>query len=624
MSGLAQLCATWLELTLAGAVCAALIKAVKYRGFSVDAAIDLDDLAWVALIEFVLVLPASLGPAGAVVGLLGGGVFYFALWLDAVLFRIFTIELGPGGVGSVILSVLYRELAELSFARRFFSSHRLFAALPAAATVAHGWLFLGAGSLVRAGLILGLCVYLVAATWVCTVARARLRALGACGALLLVGAGMLLVPGAAMPAAGAALGLITIARALQAWRGRASGPSGVRHFLFERLRPKRAGFRARPEHARVLESPPRPLRPSNTHGLLRGQDVVLFTFESVGRVHLAATAPSGAHASFFQGLMSRSLRSRHHACLSPTTNNAHTALYASSYTEAARFSSLRALSEAGYQTVYLTTARTGDYGLRAILDKAGFQHIIDRALLAPEQKGLLTDQVLLSQGLEQLSQVLRAGSGPLFLHVHATHTHVPYRVIDAERFRRFDSQEDYGRFLNAIEEEDALFGALLEGLRRQGLVKEPLVVVSSDHGQAFGRLGYHSHGSAITRDELDVPLLFHHPALAPREVPFSSHFDVLPTVLDLLGVAHGEPVFGDSLLHDDRRPELLVWAGHPSRSSTSHYGLLLQDEKLMVDLVLDRCLRMDWNDEHVEELTGEEKSYAVELASHLMNLRGVT
>ena len=155
-------------------------------------------------------------------------------------------------------------------------------------------------------------------------------------------------------------------------------------------------------------------------------------------------------------------------------------------------------------------------------------------------------------------------------------------------------------------------------------MKEPLVIVSSDHGQAFGRLGYHSHGSAITRDELDVPLLFHHPALAPREVAFSSHFDVLPTMLDLLGLAHDEPVFGDSLLHDDRRPELLVWAGHPSRSTTSHYGLLLHGEKLMVDLVLDRCLRMDWNDENVEELTGAEKSYAVELASHLMNLRGVT
>ena len=85
-----------------------------------------------------------------------------------------------------------------------------------------------------------------------------------------------------------------------------------------------------------------------------------------------------------------------------------------------------------------------------------------------------------------------------------------------------------------------------------------------------------------------------------------------------------EPIFGDSLLLPDRRPELLVWAGHPSRGRTSHYGVLLDGgQKLMVDLVLDRCLRMDWSDERVEELTGAEKEYASALASRLMALRGV-
>ena len=301
MSALAALCTSWLVLMLAGAACAAAIKAVKYRGFSVDAALAVDDLAWVAGIELVLALLGSLGPAGAVVGLLGGALFYFALWLDAVLFRIFTIELGPGGVGSVILSVLYRELAELSFARRFFSSHRLFAALPAAAVVAHASLFLQPGGRAHAGLMLGLGVYLVAATWVCTAARARRRALGACGALLGVSAGMPFVPGAAVPAAASVLGCLVIARALHAWRGRPAGPSGIHHFLFERPRPRLPSFQPRAEHAHVADSAPRPPRPSDTHGLLRGQDVVLLTFESVGRLHLSATAPGGAHASFFQG-----------------------------------------------------------------------------------------------------------------------------------------------------------------------------------------------------------------------------------------------------------------------------------------------------------------------------------
>ncbi|HYO56459.1 sulfatase-like hydrolase/transferase [Archangium sp.] len=619
-----DLCATWLELTATGAALTALAKALKFHGFSVDAALGLDDLWLVALLALATVALATLGPAGVFVGLLVGTLFYAALWLDAVLFRIFTIELGPGGVGSIILSVLYRELAELSFARRFFAAHRAFATLPAAALLAHASLLLmpsGRGRLLAS---LGIAAWLGGATGMDVPAPARWRAFMACAALALVSTGEALAAELLLPLAAVGLGSIAVARALVAVRSRLQGPgpTALRHFLIERPRPEPPAFEPRPEHAHLL-APPRPPRPSALHGTLRGQDAVLLTFESVGRSHLAAFSPGGAQTPWLAGLLPHSLRSRHHACVSPTTNNAHLALYTSSYDEQSSSAALRALREAGYLTVYLSAARAADYGLLPLLTRAGFHHVLDRAVLAPGRGGLLPDQALLSEGLAQLAALLPERR-PFFLHVHATHTHVPYRVVDGERFRRFDPADDQGRFFNGIEECDWIFGGLLEGLHQRGLTSEPLVIVSSDHGQAFGRLGYYSHGSAVTRDELDVPLLLHHPRLPPREVTFSSHFDVLPTVLDLLGLEHHEPVFGDSLLHEDRRPELLVWAGHPSRATTSHYGLLLEGEKLLVDLVLERCLRMDWSDERVEELTGHDKTYALALASRMMRLRGVT
>ena len=383
------------------------------------------------------------------------------------------------------------------------------------------------------------------------------------------------------------------------------------------------GFQPRPEHAALFAQAPRPPRPSPAHGTLRGSDVLLLTFESVGRQHLEAFTPGGARAPFLEGRAATGLRSRHHACVSPTTNNAHRALYTSGYGKGPS-ANLAALREAGYRTVYLSTVHTGDYGLRTILDAAGFHHVIDREALPPGPGGgPPDDQSLLKEGLARLEEVLR-GQGPFFLHVHATHTHVPYRVAEPGRFHRFDMAEDRGRFFNGIEECDWIFGELLAGLRARGLTAAPLVVLSSDHGQAFGALGYQSHGSAVTREELDVPLVMHHPGLPAREVAFSSHFDVLPTVLDLVGVKHDAPVFGESLMLEDRRPELLVWAGHPSRRTTSNYGLLLEGEKRMVDLALGRCLRMDWRDEQVEELVGAEKAYTEALVSWLMRQRGVT
>ncbi|HLL56202.1 MAG TPA: sulfatase-like hydrolase/transferase, partial [Myxococcaceae bacterium] len=469
------------------------------------------------------------------------------------------------------------------------------------------------------GLFLALGAYLAAASVACVPAPARRQALLAVGALGGAVALPVLAPSWTVPAAAVAFGAVALSRALGGKGAR--DPYGIRHFLRERPLPDREGFTPRPEHAQLVTRPAAPPRPSAAHGLLRGRDVILLTFESVGRSHLSAFSRGGACTPFLEGLLPGALRSRHHACVSPTTNNAHLALYGSRYGEA-RFAGIRALRDAGYRTVYLTAARCAEYGLRSILDGAGFEHVVDRAVLGRDRAGPLGDEVLVSEGLDRLAPLL-SGGGPFFLHVHATNTHVPYRVADPERFRRFDPTSDHGRFLNGIEECDALFGALLDGLKARGLTQAPLIVVSSDHGQAFGELGYHSHGSAITRDQLDVPLLFHHPELALGEVPFSSHFDVLPTMLDLLGLSHDEPIFGDSLLHPDRRPEMLVWAGHPSRATTSHYGVLLDGEKLMVDLVLDRCWRMDWRDERVEELSGAEKEYASALASRLMALRRV-
>src|SRR5438445_678324 len=84
--------------------------------------------------------------------------------------------------------------------------------------------------------------------------------------------------------------------------------------------------------ARLFAESARPPRSSSAHGLLAGRDVVLYTFESIGRDHASA-----GRMPFLDGLLPRAVRSSSHFCLSPTTNNAHIALYASDYTTASGF-----------------------------------------------------------------------------------------------------------------------------------------------------------------------------------------------------------------------------------------------------------------------------------------------
>ena len=108
---------------------------------------------------------------------------------------------------------------------------------------------------------------------------------------------------------------------------------------------------------------------------------------------------------------------------------------------------------------------------------------------------------------------------------------------------------------------DEQLGKLLEELKRQGLLDNTLVIITSDHGEAFGDHGLFGHGNSLYLDEIAVPLVMLCPgAPAGRVVDAAVSLRDLPaTVLDLLGLADGSPLPGHSLaaywwLTPGRRP----------------------------------------------------------------------
>jgi arylsulfatase A-like enzyme len=96
---------------------------------------------------------------------------------------------------------------------------------------------------------------------------------------------------------------------------------------------------------------------------------------------------------------------------------------------------------------------------------------------------------------------------------------------------------------------DHQLGELLDELHRQGLLDNTLVIITSDHGEAFGEHLFFGHGNALYLDEIGVPLVILSPgAPAGRVVvgPVSLR-DLPATVLDQLGLADGSPFPGHSL-----------------------------------------------------------------------------
>lgn len=571
----------WPEIALAQALLFACLRAVKYRDAPGMRPAVPGDLAAALLVAGLACALAGLHPALALAAVGLATALFFALWLDTALYRLFNVELGAGGVGGVVLSNLVREVGEMASSRRFFRERPLFTALPVAALVAHLPLVVGVGP--RAAIVVGLAGYFLG------FARELRRA----------------DPAPAQP-----------------------GTPRRRALVHEFLRPRRpricAGFRPRPEHAALLTMRPSLPRPSALHGLLRGRSVVLLTFESLGAAHLG---PGGATAPFLESLLRdpHAVRPAAHCCLAPLTNAAHTALYAGSYgAPPGPWGLLPGLRRAGYATIYLTTTECAHYGLRDILRRAGFDEVVDGSQLTPHPRdgGKVSDLALLDGGLARVRALVEGGARPFFLHVHAANTHIPYRVVDGARFGRHDHASDRGRFLNGIEEVDAVFGALWAALRDLG--DEPLLVVGSDHGQAFGEYGYFSHGNAVIAAELEVPLVLRHPALAGRVVPASTHFDVLPTILDLVGAQPQAPGFGASIFGEGAAaPGYLLWDGKPSRSTSGCLGLLIGDRKVALDLIRGTCVASDRHDADARALVGEEREYYESLIGSLARRWGI-
>lgn len=92
-------------------------------------------------------------------------------------------------------------------------------------------------------------------------------------------------------------------------------------------------------------------------------------------------------------------------------------------------------------------------------------------------------------------------------------------------------------------------GRLLAELKGQGLLEGTLVIITSDHGEAFGDHRIFGHANSLYLDEIGVPLVILSPgAPAGRVVADPVSLRDLPaTVVDQLGLTTGSPFPGHSL-----------------------------------------------------------------------------
>ena len=105
------------------------------------------------------------------------------------------------------------------------------------------------------------------------------------------------------------------------------------------------------------------------------------------------------------------------------------------------------------------------------------------------------------------------------------------------------------RYDESIAYLDSEVGRLLDRLDQLGVFDDALVIVTSDHGEAFGERNLVEHAVSVHSDQVNVPLLIKYPRQTQARVDdrLASGVDILPTILDTIGLPIPSGLHGQSL-----------------------------------------------------------------------------
>jgi len=132
--------------------------------------------------------------------------------------------------------------------------------------------------------------------------------------------------------------------------------------------------------------------------------------------------------------------------------------------------------------------------------------------------------------------------GPSFAYLHVLEPHAPYNLGGK-------SGSAHERYVREVALVDQGLGMLLDGLRAQELDDRTIVILTADHGEAFGEHNSRRHGRTVYEEAVHVPLVIAGKNLKSRVVTQAvTLLDLGPTVLDLFGASTPGYYMGQSLV----------------------------------------------------------------------------
>jgi arylsulfatase A-like enzyme len=182
-----------------------------------------------------------------------------------------------------------------------------------------------------------------------------------------------------------------------------------------------------------------------------------------------------------------------------------------------------------------------------------------------------------------LARLRRQGPEPLFLYVHYTDAHAPYGAPAVKG-------DEHERYMFQVGVIDGQIGRIRKAIADAGLDARATLILSADHGEAFGEHDQHYHATTVYEELLRVPLMVRLPGAAPAVVTDPvSLIDLGPTLLDLMGARTPASFMGQSLVPYLRGGRARLTRPLVAESSRGKLAMITGTVKVIDDVRVGTC-----------------------------------
>jgi arylsulfatase A-like enzyme len=163
----------------------------------------------------------------------------------------------------------------------------------------------------------------------------------------------------------------------------------------------------------------------------------------------------------------------------------------------------------------------------------------------PETDNHVTSDKMTALGIELLSKP-ELKTKQFFAWGHYMDPH--------DQYNRHEEAPNFGnkardRYDQEVFYTDLWVKKLLDFVDQQSFAKDTYLVISADHGEAFGEHGMYKHAFELWEVLTRVPLMVCGPGIKTQRITERrSHIDLVPTILDLLGQKPEPELLGKSLV----------------------------------------------------------------------------